>query len=387
MRINRNVLATEMPPLVDLARRAGELAAEGADVIRVDQGAVDLVPPAVFVDRVSEVLVDPDVHRYAPDPGLPELRSELARYGRERFGVDWDPEHEIVVTTGANQACFASFVTLLEPGDEVVLPSPWYFNHAMSLTSLGAVPVPVPTSLDQRFIPAVDAVAAAITPRTRGIVLVNPNNPTGALYDPDLLRRLVELAIERDLWIFSDQTYHELHYTPEPPLSPAAIPGAADRVITVGSFSKTLGLAGWRLGFLGGPGDFVHQMLKIQDSSVISAARIGQEALLTALPSAAGHVSQVRSALKGRLDELTAALETEGIETFEKPDGSLFLFLQLPGVEDDLAFCRRILEERYVVAVPGRVFGPGGKGSIRISFGSTSGARLAEAVGRIASLL
>jgi aspartate/methionine/tyrosine aminotransferase len=387
MRINRNVLATEMPPLVDLARRAGELAAEGADVIRVDQGAVDIAPPAVFVDRVAEALTEPDIHRYAPDPGLPGLRSELARYGRERFGVEWDPDHEIVVTTGANQACFAAFVTLLEPGDEVVLPSPWYFNHAMSLTSLGVVPVPVATSLAQRHIPAVDAVAAAITPLTRGIVLVNPNNPTGALYDREFLRRLVELAIERDLWIFCDQTYHELHYTPEPPLSPAAIPGAADRVVTVGSFSKTLGLAGWRLGFLGGPGEFVHEMLKIQDSSVISAARIGQEGLLAALPSAGGHVSRVRGVLKGRLDELTAALETEGIETFEKPDGSLFLFLQLPGVKDDLAFCRRILDEQHVVAVPGRAFGPGGEGSIRLSFGSIPGARLAEAVHRMAALL
>jgi aspartate/methionine/tyrosine aminotransferase len=278
-------------------------------------------------------------------------------------------------------------MVLVEPGDEVLLPSPWYFNHAMTLTALGAVPVPVPTSAEGGFVPTPDAMAAAITPRTRGLVLVNPNNPTGACYGNDLVRRLVDLAIERDLWILSDQTYHELHYGAEAPLSPAAVPGAGDCVITACSFSKSLGLAGWRLGFLAGPADLLDEVLKIQDCSVICAARAGQEGLLAALPDAADHIENVRATLQDRRDRLVTSLRAAGLETFVEPAGSLFLLLRLPGVVDDMAFCRRLLEEQHVVAVPGSAFGPGGEGSIRISFGVTPPARLDEVVHRIVALL
>ena len=376
-----------MPPLVELPRRAVILAERGADVIRVDQGAVDLPPPQTFVEGITEALHDPEVHRYSPDPGLPELRSALARYAAERFGVESDPESEIMVTAGANQACFAALMALVEPGDEVLLPSPWYFNHAMTLTALGAVPVPVPTSEGQGFAPSLDAVAGLITPGTRGLALVNPNNPTGVCYDDDLIRSLVELAIERDLWILSDQTYHELHYGALSPLSPAVVPGGRDRVITVGSFSKSLGLAGWRLGFLAGSAVLVDEVLKIHDCSVICAGRAGQEGLLATLPEAEQHVIRVRGTLQGRRDRLVTSLRAAGLDAFVEPGGSLFLFLGLPGGEDDRTFCRRLLEEQQVVAVPGSAFGSGGEGSIRISFGATPVERLDEVVRRIASTM
>jgi aspartate/methionine/tyrosine aminotransferase len=387
MRFNSNVRRTAMPPLVELPRRAGVLAEQGADVIRVDQGAVDAPPPRVFVERVAAALRDPDVHRYSPDPGLPELRLALARYAAQRLGLECDPERELIVTAGANQACFATLMALVEPGDEVLLPSPWYFNHAMTLTALGAVPVPVPTSAEEKNVPTPEAVAAAITPQTRGLVLVNPNNPTGACYGDDIVRRLVDLAIEGDFWILSDQTYHELHYGAEPPLSPAAVPGAGDRVITAGSFSKSLGLAGWRLGFLAGPAELVDEVLKIQDCSVICAGRAGQEGLQAALPEAEQHMTWMRDTLRDRRDRLVTSLRAAGLETFIEPGGSLFLFLRLPGVEDAMAFCHRLLEEQHVVAVPGSAFGPGGEGSIRLSFGATPPTRLDEVVHRIASAM
>jgi aspartate/methionine/tyrosine aminotransferase len=372
-----------MPPMVDLARRAAELTQQGEDVIRLDQGAVDLRPPSAFVEGVIEALADPEVHRYAPDPGLPELRSALARYGSDRLGVEWDPWSEIVVTTGANQAGFAALLAIAGPGDEVLLPAPWYFNHAMAVTAIGAVPVSVATQAEEGFAPSIEAVTAAITPRTRALVLINPNNPTGAVYPDECIRELTKIAVERDLWILSDQTYHELHFGASPSLSPAAVAGARDRVITVCSFSKSLGLAGWRLGFLACPGSLVNEILKIQDCSVISAARAGQEGLAAALPIIGDHVTLVRSALRERRDRLVAALRDAHLEAFLDPAGSLFLFLRLSGVEDSLAFCHRLLEERHVVAVPGSAFGPGGEGSIRLSFGSSEPERLDEAVRRI----
>jgi aminotransferase len=387
MRFNRNVVRTEMPPMVDLARRAVELAQSGADVIRLDQGAVDFAPPSAFVAGVTEALTDPEVHRYAPDPGLPGLRAALARYGSERFGVEWEPGSEIVVTAGANQACFAALMTMVEPGDEVLMPSPWYFNHAMTVTALGAIPVPVPTRVEDAFAPTVEAVADAINPRTRVLVLINPNNPTGARYEDELIRKLAELAVERDIWVLSDQTYHELHFGSALPLSPAAVAGAGDRVVTVGSFSKALGLAGWRLGFLAGDAKLVNEILKIQDCSVICAGRAGQEGLHAALGNARDHVERVRADLRKRRDGLVAELRAAGLGDFFEPGGSLFLFLRLRGVKDEGSFCRRLLEEQYVVAVPGSVFGPGGEGSLRLSYGSTSPSGLVEAAGRIATAL
>ena len=387
MRFNRNVQRTEMPPMVELARRSVELGQQGADVIRLDQGAVDIAPPSTFVDRVAKVLAEPEVHRYAPDPGLPGLRAALARYGSERFGVEWEPESEIVVTAGANQACFAALMAIVEPGDEVLLPSPWYFNHAMTVTALGAIPIPVPTRVEEAFAPTRGAVTEAITPRTRVLVLINPNNPTGARYDDDLIRELAELAIEKDLWLLSDQTYHELHFGDAPPLSPAAVAGARDRVVTVGSFSKSLGLAGWRLGFLAGHEKLVAAILKIQDCSVICAGRAGQEGLQAALSEAEGHVMRVRTTLRERRDRLVAELRAAHLDAFVVPGGSLFLFLQLPGVKDDGAFCRRLVEEQYVVAVPGSVFGPGAEGSIRLSYGSTPPERFSDVASRIATAL
>jgi len=387
MRFNAHVLQTEMPPLVELPRRAAVLANGGADVIRVDQGAVDISPPRVFVERVRGLLDGSEVHRYAPDPGLPELRSALAGYAAERLGVECDPERELVVTAGANEGGFAALLALLEPGDEVLLPSPWYFNHAMTVRSLGAIPVPVPTVAERGWVPDPAVISDLITPRTRGFTLVNPNNPTGALYDDDRIRQLVEIAIERDLWILADQTYHELYFDTKPPLSPAAVSGSNGRVVTVGSFSKSLGLAGWRLGFLVGSPPLVDQVLKVHDCSVICAGRAGQEGLLVALPEAARHTSLVREALRARRDGLTTSLEAAGLSDFVEPGGSLFLFLRLPAGTDDREFCRSLLEERFVVAVPGSAFGPGGEGFIRISFGSTPAERLEEAMRRIVSLL
>jgi len=386
MRFNKNVQQTEMPPMIELARRAVELAGAGADVIRLDQGAVDFEPPSGFARGVKESLNDPDVHRYAPDPGLPELRAALSRYGADSFGVEWDPQAEIVVTAGANQAGFATLLAIAEPGDEVLLPTPWYFNHAMAVTAIGAVPVPVATRAEDGFAPSIAAVTAAITSRTRALVLINPNNPTGAVYPDELIRELTELAVERDLWILTDQTYQELHFGASPSLSPAAVTGARDRVITVCSFSKSLGLAGWRLGFVACQGSLANEILKIQDCSVISAARAGQEGLLAALPEIGEHVALVRRTLRERRDRLAAALRDARLDAFLEPAGSLFVLLRLSGVEDTLAFCHRLLDEQHVAAVPGSAFGPGGEGSIRLSFGSALPGRLGEAVDRIASL-
>ena len=175
-----------------------------------------------------------------------------------------------LVTGSANQACFAAVMALVEPGYEVLLPSPWYFNHAMAVTSLGAVPVPVPMRMDEGYTPTVEEVARALTPRTKVLVLVNPNNPTGVRYPDSSIRDLADLAIQHDLWLLSDQTYQDLLFDAAPPLSPAAVDGAPDRAITVSSFSKSLGLAGWRLGFLAGHRSVVDEIVTTQERVTVT---------------------------------------------------------------------------------------------------------------------
>jgi len=387
MQLNPSLVRTEPPPLVGLMARARELQDAGADVINLGQAVIDLPPPRSFVEAVREALDQPATHGYAPDPGLPELREALAGYLAERFGVTWDPHTELMVTAGANLACFAALAALAGPGDEVLLPGPWYFNHAMTLDLLGAVPRGVPGRPEKRLTPEPDALDRACTAKTRGLILVNPNNPTGARYRDGLVRDLAELARRRDLWLLSDQTYQEIHYGLDNPVSPAADPALRDRVATAGSFSKVFGLAGWRLGFLTGPAALITEVLKVQDCSVICAPRAAQVGLLAALPHAAEHVTLLRTVLSARRDALLAALRAHGLDDVTEPGGACFLFLRLPTGLDDARFCAELLEAERVVAVPGRAFGPGGAGHVRISYGTVETERLVAAIERLAQHL
>jgi len=387
MRFNPACLSTEAPPLVGLMQRARALAADGIDVYNLGQAVVDLPPPRTFVDAVAESLPRTETHSYAPDPGLPELRAALASYCEQSFGVSWDPETEILVTAGANLACYAALTALASAGDEVLIPSPWYFNHAMTLAMLGAKPIGVPGRPEKGLTPEQAALAAAVTERTRGLVLVNPNNPTGARYRDGLVDYLSVVAADNDLWLLSDQTYQEIHFGLDRPVSPASLDKLRDRTATAGSFSKVLGIAGWRVGFLAGPAELIEQVLKVQDCSVICAPRPAQIGLLAALPEIESHAEMVRGTLRERREWLLGSLREAGFDAFTEPGGACFLFLRLPEGTDDRPFCRALLEAEQVVVVPGSAFGPGGEGHVRISFGATESSRLAEAAKRIARFL
>ena len=387
MRFNPAILETEAPPLVGLMARARALTEDGADVINLCQATIDLPPPRSFVDAVAEALARPETHGYAPDQGLLELRAALAAYAERSFGVRWDPETEIMVTAGANLACYAALSVLARPGDEVLIPSPWYFNHAMTLTMLGAKPMAVPGRPEKGLVPEQAALDAAVSERTRGLVLVNPNNPTGARYRDSLVDYLSVVAKDNDLWMLSDQTYQEIHFGLDRPVSAASMDELRDRTATAGSFSKSLGLAGWRIGFLAGPAELIEQVLKIQDCTAICAPRVAQIGLLAALPDIEAHTEMVRGTLRERREWLLGSLNSAGITLFTEPGGACFLFLRLPEGTDDRQFCASLLEQMHVAAVPGSAFGPGGEGHVRISFGACESSRLAEAAKRLARFL
>jgi len=414
MPINRSLLATSPPPLTPLTARAAELRAAGRDVLVLAQAMVDYGPPPVFTQALAEALErgDPELHHYAPDPGLPELRMRLASYLAASFGIAADPEREILVTPGANHAAYMALAALLEPGDEALLPSPWYFNHEMAVRMLGARAVAIPTSARDGYVPSIERILAAWTPRTRVLALVSPNNPTGACYDSAWIRALAAALARdprwQDVWLLADQTYQEIHFAPERPLSCAALPELHERTVTVGSFSKCFGLAGWRLGFLLAPGAFVDQVLKIQDSSVICAPYASQYALARTLgdPSVPGYLAEKRDLLRRRRDALLAPLRDAArpdgsrpagqleigepcggqLEVVE-PTGACFAFVALPVGLDGDRFAVELLETSGVATVSGRPFGPEWTHHLRLSFGRGTERELGEGAERITALL
>jgi len=385
LRISPHLLATDPPALTALMARARELAAEG-ELVNLAQAVVDFPPPGEFIDEVRRAAGDPAVHRYTPDPGLPELRELLAKYIGERYGMDVDPHDGLLVTPGANQACFSALAALLVPGDEVLVPSPWYFNHAMTVQLLGGVVRALPTAPEQGHVPDLGAMAEALSARTKAVVLVNPNNPTGSRYPDDWVRELGDLLRGREIWVVADQTYQELVYEGQRPCSIGSLPGMTGRTVTAGSFSKSLSLAGWRAGFLAGPPALVEQVLKIHDSSVISAAHVTQRGLMAALPAVDRHLEDVLPRLRRRRDALTASLRGFPAIRAARPGGSVFVLAHLPAGIDDAAFSVRLLEEQRVAAVPAGGMGPGGQSALRLSFAATGAESLAEAGRRIGQL-
>jgi len=397
MLISRHVRETMAPPLTALTARAAERRAAGRDLYVLAQAMVDYAPPPVFLRAIVEGVraEGTPVHRYTPDPGLPRLRAALGVYLARAFGIDCDPERELLVTPGANQASYEALSVLLAPGDEALLLSPWYFNHEMTVRLLGGRVRAVEARPNAGFVPSVAEIRDAWTPRLRVLALVNPSNPTGARYPDAWVRELgAALAADRrwdDVWILSDQTYQELFYSGRQPLSPAALPALSGRTVTVGSFSKSLALAGWRLGFLAAPAALVNEILKVHDSSVICAAHAAQYALartLEARDEVEDYCAQQRLRLARRRDALLAPLRANGRFEIATPDGACFAFVGLPAaVASGEQFATQLLEGHDVVAVPGAPFGPAWDRYLRLSFGVGSPARLAAAGERIATAL
>ncbi len=385
MRISPYVLATDPPALTSLMARARELSSRG-ELINLAQAVVDFPPPDEFVEEVRQAAGDPAVHRYTPDLGLPALREMLSRYTAERFGLETDPRDGLLVTPGANQACFSALAAMLQPGDEVVIPTPWYFNHAMTVQMLGGVVRPVLTSPDNGHVPDLDVLARALSDRTKAVVLVNPNNPTGSRYPDQWVRRLAGLLAGRRIWVVADQTYQEMVYEGERPLSIGSLPDMAQWTATAGSFSKSLSLAGWRIGFLAGPAPLLEQVLKIHDCSVISAAHVTQRGLMAALPVIQRHLDLVLPRLCGRRDALLESLSRFPALRVSRPGGAPFVLAHLPEGLDDRNFAVRLLEDELVAAVPAGGMGPGGRGALRLSFAATGREQLAEAGRRLGRL-
>lgn len=349
------------------------LAAAVGGCVSLGQGVPSFSTPDHVVDALVDALFDnPAVGKYSLQPGLPELRRAIARQLKDEKGLNYSPHEEILVTVGAMGALAEAFLAIVNPGDEVLLPEPTYASYIEQVQLSEGIPMFVPLRQSDWGLD-LEAIAAAITPRTKMIVLCNPSNPTGVVYDKASLTDLAQLVKEKQIFMIIDETYDYLTYGDAKPFCPASLPGMKPWSIVINSFSKKYALTGWRVGYVAASSIVAAQLAKIHDATAICAPTPGQFAALTALTGPQACIAQMNDTLDQRrqlvikrMDKLSQWFD------YIAPSGAFYLmarWLGKPMTSQTLA--ERLIKEAKVVTIPGSAFGPGGEGHLRISFGGS----------------
>ena len=358
----------------------GELIRTNPGTISLGQGMVSWGPPPAAVDAAREAAGLVASQRYGPVEGSPELVAALARKLREENGVDLDGSR-ILVTAGSNMAFLSLVQAITSTGDEIVLPSPFYFNHEMAVRIAGCVPVIVPTDAQYQIDP--EALGRAVTARTRAIVTVSPNNPAGAVYPPDALRAVNELCARRGLLHISDEAYEYFTWDDDRHFSPASLPGAGAHTISLYSLSKAYGFAGWRIGYMVIPAALNEAVYKVQDTVLICPTLVSQAAALACV--------QEGRAWTARFLHPLAAVRREVLDLFASiadicdvptPGGAFYC---LPRVRTPLAattVMERLVREHKVAVIAGETFGLTGC-YLRVSYGALAGETVKEGMLRL----
>ena len=304
---------------------------------------------------------------YTANAGMVELREEIARYLDRRFQVKYDPQKEIIVTVGGSEAIDITFRALLEPGDEVIIPLPAFVCYEPLARMAGGTPVIIETKEENNFKLTADELRAAITPKTKLLVLPYPNNPTGAIMTREDLTSIEQVLRGTNILILSDEIYAELTYGREH-CSCAAVPGLAERTILASGFSKAYAMTGWRMGYLCAPRPIAAQMLKLHQFGIMSAPTTAQFAAIEAMRNGDDDVAMMRAEYNRRRRYLTSGLRALGMPCFE-PEGAFYAFPNVSGFGlSSEEFCERLLKEFDVAIVPGGAFGACGEGFARISY-------------------
>ncbi len=363
-------------------RRFFDIAATMPEVISLGIGEPDFVTPEPIL-RAGIASLEAGHTGYTSNSGLIELRAALSDHLASRYGVRYDAETEILITVGASEALHLAALALVEPGDEVIVPEPCFVAYPAVVTFAGGRAVPVATRVDEAFQLDVDDLAAACTPRTRGLLVGYPSNPTGAVMDRDRLLAVAALAEARDLFVISDEIYDQLVYGVEHTCL-AALPGMRERTVLLGGFSKNYAMTGWRIGYACAPAPLIAALRKVHQYVIMSAPTAGQYAALAALtdPAAAAAVEAMVAAYDERRRFVVERFNAIGLPTFE-PRGAFYAFpdIRPTGLDGD-TFCERLLYEHKVALVPGHAFGEAGRGFARCSY-AASLERLDAAMARV----
>lgn len=366
-------------------RRFFDLAAEMPECISLGVGEPDFKTPWAVREAGIESL-EMGRTRYTSNAGLKELRIEISRYLERRFGLRYDPMSQVLITVGGSEAIDMCIRTLVQPGDEVIIPEPCFVCYEPITTLSGGVPVPVPCRAEDAFRLRADALAAAITPRTKLLIMPFPNNPTGAVMEKEDLEAIAQVLRGTNIMVLSDEIYAELTYGLQPHVSIASLPGMAERTVVVNGFSKTYAMTGWRLGYACGPAPILQVMTKIHQSAIMSAPTTSQYAAITALRDCDLEIDRMRDEYNMRRRLVVRSFNEMGLHCFE-PRGAFYAFpcIQSTGMTSE-EFCTRLLEKKHVAIIPGGAFGASGEGYARVSY-AYSVEHLTEALKRIREFL
>jgi len=322
---------------------------------------------------------------YTSNSGLRELRNEISKYVDSSQGVRYDPDKEVLITVGGSEAIDLACRALLDPGDEVIVPEPSYVSYIPCAVMAGGKPVVVNLKEKNEFRLQPEELIAAITPKTKLLVLPYPNNPTGAIMEEDDLRKLKDIIIKNDIYVISDEIYSELSYK-EKHVSIVSLPGMKERTVYINGFSKAYAMTGWRLGYVCAPANICSQMTKLHQFCIMCAPTTSQYAAIEALKHGAGDVEEMREAYNGRRRYLMHEFKEMGLKCFE-PYGAFYVFPSISeyGMSSE-EFCTELLKKKKVALVPGTAFGECGEGFVRISY-AYSIDNLKTALGRIREFL
>ena len=374
MKLNRQFEDIRQSSTVAIADRVLTLKASGRKIIALQVGDPDFATPKPIVGVAMDALQSGLTH-YGPSRGIPDLRAAAAsKLGRDT-GVDYDPGTEILVTHGGIHAYYLAMQTILNPGDEVLVPDPTWATHANMVTMLRGQVVRIPAPADNGFIPYFESWEKALTPKTRAIVLNYPSNPTGAYPTREYLAKLQEFASTNGLWIVSDEVYENLYYE-DKPTSAGAFPGAKERTLLVNSLSKTYAMTGWRVGYLAAPANVIENALKAGQNSITCVAPFVQKAAAFALtdPGVQQSAADMRTAYSRRRSLVLRIAEELGSKKVlvTPPMGAFYFFLDFRALNmPSHEICERILDEAGVGLVPGSAFGVQGEGFVRMTIAAS----------------
>jgi len=352
--------------------------------ISLGQGVVHYGPPPAAVDVAREALANPDTHTYQDGAGSRALIGAIQDKLLRDNGIDVARGSGITVTAGANMGFLHAVLAVTEPGDEVILPVPFYFNHEMAIQMAGCTPVRVPT--DDRYQLDVDAIRRAITARTRAIATVSPNNPTGAVYAEDALRQVSRSCAERGLYHISDEVYEYFTYGSARHVSSAAFAGAERYTISLYSLSKAYGFAGWRIGYMVYPAALTDAIMKVQDTILVCPPVISQIAAVAAMEVGPAYCRHHVRALAEIRDIVFAELRSlEPLCTVPTVDGAFYCFLRVNADVDPMQTAERLIRAHRVAVVPGSAFGVTDGCCFRVAYGALEKDTVAEGIGRLVS--
>ncbi len=393
-RISDRIGAIKESATLAITAKAKALKAAGEPVIGFGAGEPDFPTPQHIVDAAVAACTDPANHKYTPSSGLPDLREAIAAKTIRDSGFSCEASN-VLVTNGGKQAVASSFAVILDPGDEVIVPTPFWTTYPEAIALTGASHVPVLTSVENGFRSTVEQLEAARTDKTKAVLFVSPSNPTGSMYNRDEIEAIGRWAVEHDLWVITDEIYEHLVYGDNEHHSmPVVVPELADKCIILNGVAKTYAMTGWRVGWMVAPGDVIKAATNLQSHYTSNVNNVAQRAALAAVAGPLDAVAEMRDAFDRRRKTMYTLLSGVDGVTIQEPQGAFYAYPSFEGIlgrnikghqiDSTLDLAAALLDDAKVAIVPGEAFGAGGAARLSFALGDDD---LGEGVGRIVDFL